>query len=215
MPSRNGKAQKGLLLVGYGGHARSVADVALAAGYGALEFIDDNAQPGETFAGFPVKRGRAGPLPEGWSAFPASGDNAARREQVAFIKERGWALGTVVSPTATLGAGAKVGPGCFIAHHAHLGPLSTLGTGVILNTSAVVDHDCVVEDYVHVSVHAGVSGRCRLGEGVLIGAGACLIDRITVPAGTVVGAGSVVVRSIERPGTYIGMAVRSIRKPEA
>jgi UDP-N-acetylbacillosamine N-acetyltransferase len=39
----------GLLILGFGGHARSVADVAIASGITQLCFIDANAKPNESF----------------------------------------------------------------------------------------------------------------------------------------------------------------------
>jgi len=68
----------GLVILGFGGHARSVADVALAAGVENLLFVDANAKPGETLAGFPVSQRLDGPMPQAWLVFPAAGDNALR-----------------------------------------------------------------------------------------------------------------------------------------
>ena len=42
-----------LYVLGIGGHARSVADAAVAAGFPDILLVDAAARPGETFAGFP------------------------------------------------------------------------------------------------------------------------------------------------------------------
>lgn len=202
---------QGLLILGFGGHARSVADVALAAGFSSLVFVDDNAREGENFLGHPVQRDFSGALPEGWQCLPASGDNNRRRQQIEAIREAGWPLATLISPTATLGAGASIGPGSFVAHHAHVGPMTRIGTGTIINTGAVVEHECTVGDYVHVSVNATLAGRSSLGDLVFLGAGATVIDGVAVGSGITIGAGGVVVESIEQPGTYVGVPVRCIK----
>ncbi|MGH7740097.1 MAG: acetyltransferase [bacterium] len=203
--------EKGLVILGYGGHGRSLADVALASGFTTLVFLDDQAKPDETFFDFPVQREWVGPLPKGWTCVPGSGDNDKRKEQMDWIRDKGWPLGQVVSPTATLGIGSVLGPGCFIAHHAHVGPRSQVGEACVVNTSAVVDHDCVIGDYVHVSGHAGVAGYCGIGNFSLIGANAGVIDRVTIPARTVIGAGAMVLKSIEEPGVYIGIPAKRMR----
>lgn len=201
-----------LVMFGFGGHARSVADVALAAGCKALLFIDENARDGETFLGHPVVRDLRGEFPEGWHCFAASGDNHTRAQQIASILEAGWPLATLIAPTATIGAGATIGRGSFIGHHAHLGPLSQVGSGAIINTGAIVEHDCVIGDFVHVSVNATAAGRSRLGDFVFLGAGATVIDGVSVGKEITVGAGSVVIGHLEIAGTYVGTPVRRLDK---
>lgn len=202
---------QGLLILGFGGHARSVADVALAAGFSSLLFIDDNARDGEHFLGHPAQRQFSGSLPEGWQCLPASGDNNRRRQQIEVIRQTGWPLATLVAPTATLGAGSSIAPGSFIAHHAHVGPMARIGTGAIINTGAVVEHECWVGDYVHVSVNATLAGRSRLGDFAFLGTGATVIDGVVVGRGITIGAGGVVVASVEQPGTYVGVPARRIK----
>jgi sugar O-acyltransferase (sialic acid O-acetyltransferase NeuD family) len=202
---------RGLLILGFGGHARSVADVALAAGYEALLFIDENAREGENFLGHPVQRTWPARLPEDWVCLPAAGDNRKRQRQLAALQEAGWPLATLIAPTATIGAGATVAPACFIAHHAHVGPLARIGLGTILNTGAIVEHDCQVGEFSHVSVNAAVAGRSRIGKFVFIGAGATVIDDVTVGDDIMIGAGGLVIASIGKAGTYVGAPARWIK----
>jgi UDP-N-acetylbacillosamine N-acetyltransferase len=201
----------GLLIVGYGGHARSIADVALALGIPALKFLEPTASEGEQFLGFPVCPALDGDLPSGWKSFAAAGDGAARREQMARISTLSWPVATLVAPSATVGVGALLGPGCLIGHHAHVGPLARLGAGCIVNTGAIVEHDCRVGDYTHVSVNATVAGGCRIGSSVFLGAGSIVVDKCTVADGIRVGAGAVVIESLTRPGTYVGVPARQKR----
>lgn len=205
---------KGLVVFGFGGHARSVADIALSAGYASLMFIDANARENENFLGHPVLRHLPPTFPAGWSCIAASGDNLVRSRQIKSIQESGWPLATLIAPTASVGAGASIGPGTVVAHHAHVGPLAKVGTGVIVNTGAIVEHDCVVGDFVHVSVNATAAGRVRLGDFVFLGAGATVIDGSSVGKEITVGAGAVVTRPLEIPGTYVGVpAVRLDKAP--
>lgn len=198
-----------LVLVGCGGHARSVADVALAAGYTQLLFTDENATEGEIILGFPVLRQ---PLPEhgDWLYIPCAGNGARRLAQMRELKKSDLTLGTIVSPSATLGRGATVAPGGFIGHHSHVGPLTRIGVGSIVNTGAVVEHDCLIGDGVHLSINSSVAGFCRLGDRVFLGAGSVVIDRISISDDVTVGAGGVVVADIESPGVYVGVPVRRI-----
>jgi UDP-N-acetylbacillosamine N-acetyltransferase len=201
----------GLVVFGFGGHARSVADVALTLGIKGLIFVDEAAQASESLWGFPVRKTFDDPLPDGWQSFAASGDNQARQAQIATIRGKSWPLATLIAPSATIGHQTGISDGSFIAHHAHVGPLTKIGTGCIINTGAVVDHECMIGDYTHVSVNSTVAGRCRLGSLVFLGAGAVVIDKVSIANRITVGAGSVVVEPLVEPGTYAGVPARSIK----
>lgn len=201
---------KNLLILGFGGHARSVADVALTLGFQQLMFIDENAVNNEQFLGFPVQRNCDPVLPADWLCMPASGDNRCRDLQTHAALIAGWALAILIAPSATVGVGAKVSPGCFVGHHAHIGAMAQIGMGCVINTGAVVEHECVVGDYVHISVNATVAGRAHIGNFVWIGAGATVIDKVGIAAESTIGAGGVVISSLTRSGTYVGVPVRRI-----
>ena len=204
-------APRGLLILGFGGHARSVADIALTLGIKGLIFVDEAVHADESLWGFPVLKTFDDRLQDGWQAFAASGDNQIRHVQVATIRERSWPLGTLISPTATIGSEASISAGCFIGHHAHVGPLSSIGTACIINTGAVVDHECKIGGYTHISVNSSVAGRCHVGSFVFLGAGAAVIDNVCIADSITVGAGGVVVKSLVEPGTYVGAPARPVK----
>jgi UDP-N-acetylbacillosamine N-acetyltransferase len=202
---------RGLVVLGFGGHARSVADIALTLGIESLVFVDGAAGPNESLWGFPVRKAFDDKLPDGWQAFAASGNNHTRHAQAAAILGRCWPLATLISPTATIGSEAGISAGCFIGHHAHVGPLSTIGTGCIINTGAVVDHECKIGDYTHISVNSSVAGRCQLGSLVFLGTGAVVIDKVCIADSITIGAGSVVTEPLLEPGVYVGAPARCVK----
>ena len=73
---------------------------------------------------------------------------------------------------------------------------ASIGKHCIINTGASVDHDCKIEDFVHVSPHATLCGDVNVGEGTWIGAGATIIQGKKIGKWSVIGAGSVVVNDI-------------------
>jgi sugar O-acyltransferase (sialic acid O-acetyltransferase NeuD family) len=199
---------RGLALVGCGGHARSVAAVAIAAGYERLVFFDQNARSGETLLGFPVLPN----LPEvktDWSCIPCAGDNSQREAQFRELASAEWSFATIISPYATVDPGARIGPACFVGHHAHVGPLANVGCCTIMNTGAIVEHDCSVGDSCHVSIRASLAGRVRLGARVMIGAGAVVINDVSICGDVTIGAGATVIANIEIAGVYVGVPART------
>ena len=200
-----------LIILGFGGHARSVADVALACGYGSLLFVDENAKPNENFLGHPV----VGSLPalegESCDAISASGDNAKRAKQCQDIEASGLTLRSLRSPLASMGCGSVIAEGSFIAHHSHVGPMASIGRGAIINTGAIVEHESVVGDFSHVSVKSVIAGRSTIGSFSMLGAGAVIIDGLLVGNHSVIGAGAVVCNAITEPGVYVGVPARKLK----
>jgi UDP-N-acetylbacillosamine N-acetyltransferase len=202
-----------LIVLGFGGHARSVADVALALGYKKLVFVDEQAKEGEMFLDFPVLKSFTPHYPKAWCAFPASGIGLVRQAQSESIEQQGWQLVSLVAPSATLGVGCAVGDGVFVGQQSHIGPMAKVGRGSIVNSGAVVEHECSVGEWAHVSVNATMAGRSRLGDYSILGAGATVIDGLMVNNQTTIGAGAVVCKSIAVAGVYVGVPARMRNQP--
>jgi sugar O-acyltransferase (sialic acid O-acetyltransferase NeuD family) len=94
--------------------------------------------------------------------------------------------GTVVMAGVTVNADTQVGKHC------------------IINTSASIDHDCILEDYVHISPNATLSGSVSVGEGTHIGAGAVVIQGINIGKWCTIGAGAVIIRDVPDFATVVG-----------
>jgi UDP-N-acetylbacillosamine N-acetyltransferase len=203
---------RGLFIIGFGSHARSVADVALDLGIPALTFVDAAASPDEEFAGFPVVTATSDMPRDGWSVFAAAGDNLKRQRQIETAIKQDQPLVSLISKRAYVGVGATIQPGTFVAHHAHIGPMAVVGRGAIINTAAVVEHDCIIGNFTHISVNATVAGRCRIGNLVFLGAGATVIDGVRITDGVTIGAGSTVIDDIDKPGVYVGCPARRIER---
>ena len=199
----------GLYVFGFGGHARSVVDVAYAAGYRQIVFVDPNVRPGENFGGFSAVTALASAEPD-WLGHVALGDSARRRDLTETLSIP---LATLIAPSATIGIEAILKGGVFVGHHAHVGPAARIGRGVIINTGASVDHETIVGSFSHVAVGATVAGRCRIGDNCMIGAGAAFIDGISIGDNIVVGAGATVVADLAVAGTYVGTPARRIERP--
>ena len=71
------------------------------------------------------------------------GQPRTRGAVVARLLEAGMPLATVVHPTAVVAAGVAIGDGTFVAPFAVLHADARVGRACIVNTAAVVEHDCV------------------------------------------------------------------------
>lgn len=199
-----------LVILGAGGHARVVADAALAQGAwsGVAVTTSDGTTPatGDFLPGVP-------------HVAPAQADAAAARVHVAIgdavVRARESArhaarLASVVHPQASVSPFADLAAGCFVAAQAVVGPCARLGQGAIVNHGAVVDHDAQVGDWSHVAPGASLGGAARIGARVLVGAGARVLPGVSLADDVTLGAGAVATAAITAAGTYAGVPARRL-----
>lgn len=214
------KDDEPFVILGAGGHAAALIDALEAAG-DELPFAAiclERSLWGTSLLGTPVV-GDDSQLPlqieAGARGFVvgvgSTGDTRLR--QALF--ERGLSLGLcprgVRHPSATVSASASCGDGLQALAGAVIGPRAMLGRNVLVNTRAVVEHDCRIEDHVHVASGAILCGGVRIGEGAHIGAGAVIKQGVAIGAGAIVGAGAVVLRDVPSMSVNVGVPARTLR----
>ncbi len=90
--------------------------------------------------------------------FFAFGDGAARIRLAQQVVEMGFTMPVIVHPRAVVAADVSLGQGTFVAAGAVINAQARIGSNVIVNTSASVDHESVIEDGAHI---AGAPWRAR------------------------------------------------------
>jgi acetyltransferase-like isoleucine patch superfamily enzyme len=89
---------------------------------------------------------------------------------------------------------------------------AALGVNVIINTGAIVEHDCVVGDHVHIATGSRLCSTVHIGTGAHIGAGAIVRQLITIGEEAIVGAGAVVVKDVEPWTVVVGVPARVLKQ---
>lgn len=193
-----------ILLVGGGGHCRSVLDCLRQSGaYSEIGIIDRGFPFEKSILEVPVL-GTDADLPAlfagGWTAAAVTvgsvGRPQTRRYLFQRLKEIGFVLPPIISSHAVIGQGVSVDEGVFIGKRAVVNAGSHIGPCAIVNTGAIVEHDCILKDFVHISPGAVLCGGVQVEENAHIGAGAVVRQEIRIGRDAVIGAGSVVVRNI-------------------
>lgn len=182
-----------LLIVGAGGHGRSVAEAAEMSGqFKVVGFLDDSISVGDVVLGSPV----LGPVVSMANhrsvydqAIVAIGNNVVREKLMRQFSEAGVALAKVIHPSALVSPSATVGTGTAVMAGAIVGTETRLGLGVIVNCGAVVDHHAIVEDFGHLGVNACMSGGTVLGFGAWMQAGSSLGYGVKIRSGVTISPG--------------------------
>ncbi len=199
---------KKVIVIGAGGQGKVVADIIRLSGDEVFAFLDDSVE--KKCNGFNIigTTSDIGKWKDCWY-FAAIGDAAVRKN----IMDKDVLWYTAIHPSAVVANDVKIGEGSALMANSSVNPGSIIGKGCIINTGATVDHDCVLEDFVHISPGAHICGTVRICRGTWVGAGATVINNISICSGCIIGAGAAVVKKLSIPGLYMGVpAVKIIRK---
>lgn len=201
---------KKVVLIGSGGHARSVVDSMLVASeYEIVGFVSNEfvSYRGITTIGCDDclydlhQKG----VSHAFVCLGYLGVGRRRQAIVSVLEEIGYRLATVVDPSAVLASDANIGRGSFVGKLAVVNSKASIGKMAIVNTAAVVEHDCFVGDYAHISVNAALCGAVHVDESAFIGAGAVILQGVRVGSGAIVGANSTVLADVGKGARAVGV----------
>ena len=200
---------KPLILVGGGGHCKSVIEAAESAGYSILGVLDMPGEVGRTILSTKVI-GTDKDIPEyvDKAEFVVTvgfiKDPTIRISLYNKIKDAGGKLATIVASTAYVSKYATIGEGTVVLHQAFVNAGAKVGNNVILNTASNIEHDAEIGDHCHISTGVMVNGDCKIGTRCFIGSQAVLANGVSVGDDIIVGAGSFVRKSIMEKEIYSG-----------
>ncbi|WKN32228.1 acetyltransferase [Porifericola rhodea] len=206
---------KDIILLGGGGHCKSVIDVIEQEAKFQIKGILDVAEKvGESVLDYPIV-GTEDDLPRfiegGAKVLVTVGQvksSALRQRLFELVKLNKGTLATVVSPLAYVSKYAQVGEGGIIMHGAIVNAGATIGRNTIINSRTLIEHDAAVGDHCHIATGAIINGDCQIGNQVLIGSRSVLRQGVKICDSAIVGMGSLVLHDIKYTGTYFGNPVK-------
>ena len=201
-----------LIIIGASGHGKVVADIAIKMNkWQSIAFLDDDESI-KTSMGLEVigKTADAFTYKDEADFFVAIGSNATRENIQEKLIEEGLNIVSLIHPSVVIGTDVEIGIGSVVMAGVVINSSSRIGDGCIINTSASLDHDNVIEDYVHISPGVRTAGSVGIGKGAWLGIGSVVSNNVNICSGCKVGAGAVVVKHITEPGTYVGVPVRKV-----
>lgn len=102
----------------------------------------------------------------------------------------------LIHPKAVVSDQSHVGAGSQVLALSAVNAKVKIGENVIINTSATLEHDCLVGNHVHLAPGCTVGADVRIQDGAHIGIGATIKQGVQIGERTVVGAGAVVIRDL-------------------
>nr|WP_297767875.1 acetyltransferase [uncultured Butyrivibrio sp.] len=193
-----------LVLIGGGGHCKSVLDaIYRSGGYEDIIITDPFIPVGTIIMGCKVV-GSDDVLPDLYmngyeNAFVTVGsikDCSLRVRITEKAKKIGYKFPVIVDPSAQISKYAVVEEGSFLAKNVVINAGGKIGKQCIINTGAIIEHDCSVNDYSHVSVGAILCGDVHIGKRSFVGAGTVVVQGVCIGDDSVIGARSIVLADV-------------------
>jgi sugar O-acyltransferase (sialic acid O-acetyltransferase NeuD family) len=190
---------KNIILIGGGGHCKSVIDVIEQEGRFEIAGIVDKPELlGSNIFGYP------------FIGCDTDLDNLVKKYQYALITigqikspspriklfnlaiKAGFILPNIISPYAYVSKYSIIGSGTVVMHNAIVNASASIGDNCIINSKALIEHDCSISKHCHISTNATINGGVTVKTGCFVGSGSTTKESITIEENSFVKVGSLV-----------------------
>ena len=201
--------EKDIILIGGGGHCKSVIDVAEDAGYNIIGILDVKENIGKDVLGYPIIGTDdciADCVNNAYFVITVGHikNNNLRKNLYRQVLTSGGKFATLIAPDSHVSKHAIIEEGSVIMHKAMVNADAKIGKGCIINTFANIEHDAVIGDFCHISTGAMINGNCMVGNSTFVGSGAVLSNGVSIPEDSIIAGGSVVRKTLKTSGIYAG-----------
>jgi sugar O-acyltransferase (sialic acid O-acetyltransferase NeuD family) len=208
---------KNIVIVGMGGHGKVVASIVRDLDYNIVGYVDikDGGKIDDiNYIGTDSELKEIKTKYNCTCAAIGVGhlyDASLRMKIYAKIKDAGYNLPVLASPFSKVDKFTNIGEGTVVMPGAVINTGTKIGKCGIINTCASIDHDCIIEDFVHISPNATLCGSVFVGYNAHVGAGATVKQCIKISRETVVGLNAAVVKNCDSNSIYFGVPAIKIK----
>lgn len=209
-----------LLLVGGGGHCRSIIDsIQGSIKWNDIKIIDNGLPLGYKVNGYEVIGDDSqleylyqNGYKYAFVSLGSVGNTSKRRSIYSKLKTIGFNIPSIIDSSANVSKNAIISEGVFIGKSAIVNTSVTIGICAIINTGSIIEHDCLLGDFVHISPGSVLSGSVIIGSDTHIGSNSSVKNDILIGSRTLIGIGSVVVKNIESDKVAYGNPCKEVIK---
>jgi sugar O-acyltransferase (sialic acid O-acetyltransferase NeuD family) len=190
---------KKIILIGGGGHCKSVIDVIEEEKQFEIHGIVDKPENiGSYVLGYEViaaddnlqklaNRFKYALVTVGQIKSPA-----LRIKLFNLASKAGFSLPSIISPQAYVSKHSSLGKGVVVMHHAVVNANTSIGDNCIINSKALIEHDCEVAEHCHISTNATINGGSKVGPRSFVGSNVTTKESIIIQEKSFIKAGSIV-----------------------
>jgi sugar O-acyltransferase (sialic acid O-acetyltransferase NeuD family) len=190
---------KEIILIGGGGHCKSVIDVIEQEGkFQIIGIVDKPELLGVKVLGYPVigNDSDLADLAKKYRyALVTVGQIKSSSLRVRLFKlavKVGLTMPNIISPRAYVSKHAMIGQGTVIMHDALVNANAKIGENCIVNSKALIEHDAIIEDFCHIATNTVINGAAIVRQGSFLGSGVITKQGVKVEKNSFIKAGSLV-----------------------
>ena len=190
---------KKIILIGGGGHCKSVIDVIeQEAQFDIAGIVDKPELLGSTIFGYPVigndsdLESLAKKYQNALITIGQIKSSSLRIKLYDLAIKAQFSLPYIVSPNAYVSKHSKIGSGTVVMHNAIVNANASIGNNCIINSKALIEHDCFISDHCHISTNTIINGGVKIGSRCFIGSNVTTKNNITISENSFIKAGSLV-----------------------
>lgn len=140
----------------------------------------------------------------------AVGEPASRQVLCDKVKQNGYELATILSPTAIVNTDANIQSGVVVRDNCIISSSSYIGENTWINSNSIVGHDVVIGKNCQISSFVMIAGKTHIGDNVYIGGSASIRERLEVGEFAVISMGAVVLKNVGASKIVMGNPGREI-----
>jgi len=190
---------KEIILIGGGGHCKSVIDVIEQEGkFQIIGIVDKSELLDVKVLGYPVigNDSDLADLSKKYRyALVTVGQIKSSSLRVRLFKlavKVGLTMPNIISPRAYVSKHAMIGQGTVIMHDALVNANAKIGENCIINSKALIEHDAIIEDFCHIATNTVINGAAIVRQGSFLGSGVITKQGVKVEKNSFIKAGSLV-----------------------
>lgn len=202
-----------IVLVGFGGHAKSVIDtIEQCSEFQIVGFSDVTSQFQKEYRGYKVicsddalfdiyKSG----IKYAFITIGYMGQSSIREKIYNKLKQIGFIIPVIIDKSAIIARDVILEEGTFVGKNVVLNSQVYVNKLAIINTGAIIEHECNIGQNSHIAGGSILCGNVTVCDNVFVGAGSKIIQNITVGSNTIIGAGSVVLHNVKQNSKVYGL----------
>ena len=188
-----------IILIGAGGHCKSVIDVVEQEGkFNIVGIVDKPEFLNSKCLGYPII-GNDSNLVEFSKKYKYAlitiGQIKSPLDRIRLFDlavKANFVLPSIVSPRAYVSKHTTIGRGVTVMNDALINANTSIGDNCIINSKALIEHDVIIESHCHISTHATINGNVKVEKNCFVGSGSVIRENVKIADNTFIKMGSII-----------------------
>lgn len=201
-----------VVIIGAGGHARTLINILELRGYKVNGIYDDNFKEdyrGEIIEGYSLLGGLD--AMNGSEKVIIAKGNCQDLEKLSLQFDSQLLSDNLIHPSALVET-EHIGSANQLSAMSYVSKSASIGSSNLIYSHTSIEHEVELGNFNVVTVNVSLCGRAKIGNGCFFGAGSVVLPNLTICDRVILGAGAVVTQDINNPGTYVGIPAKKLHR---